>query len=83
MSAASLKAAVFGTWPMATKMPFTGSTVSAPVLTFFTLRPLTAPSATPSTLTGTLSHTGWIFGCEVARSAMILEARSESRRWTR
>jgi len=34
--------------------------------------PVTAPCVTPSTLTGTLSQTHSIFGCEVARSAMIL-----------
>ena len=65
---------------MATKMPFTGSTDSALVLRFFTFSPLTEPSFTPSTSTGTLSQTGTIFSCVVARSAMIFEARRESRR---
>ena len=36
-----------------------------------------------SIATGTLSHTHWIFSWDIARSAMIFEARSVSRRWIR
>ena len=52
MSTAPLNGAVFGTWPMATKMPFTGSTDSALVLTFFTFRPLTARDLAAYVATG-------------------------------
>src|SRR6202020_1254631 len=69
-----------GEWPIAMNAPPTGSTVSSPLLVFLTFRPHSLPSPTIST--GSLSHWNLILGLAAARSAMILEARSLSRRWT-
>ena len=48
--------------------------------TILTRSPLTAFCSTPSTASGIVSQTHRIFSCDVARSAIIFEARSVSRR---
>src|SRR5207249_6651812 len=69
-----------GSCPMATNTPVTGSTCSVPSFVFLTRRPVTFSS--PRTSTTSLSHRNVILGLANARSCMILEARSVSRRWT-
>ncbi len=65
---------------MATNMPVTASVEVSPV--FVSVR--TAPSnfSVPTRSWTTLFHLNSIFGLANARSCMIFEARSESRRWT-
>src|SRR5580692_353229 len=65
---------------MATNTPVTGSPCSVPSLVLRIRRPVTCP--VPRTSATSLSHKNVIFGFLNARSCMILEARSWSRRWT-
>src|SRR3984957_411112 len=74
------KSSLRGEWPIAMNAPPTGSTVSSPLLVFLTLRPHSLPSPTISI--GSLSHWNLILGLAAARSAMIFDARSLSRRCT-
>ena len=66
---------------MATNTPVTSSTLVSPVCTLRTRTPVTLPSS-PRISSTTLFHSTLIFGLLSARSAMILLARNESRRWT-
>ena len=65
---------------MATKTPVTGSTCSVPSLVLLIRRPVTLSG--PRTSATSLSHRNVILGLANARSCMIFEARSVSRRWT-
>jgi len=74
---------VLGWCPMATNSASIGCSVIAPVLWFLTLTAVTLRGdSAPSTSTTSESHRKWIFGFLNARSCMIFEARSVSRRWT-
>ena len=68
-----------GSCPIATKMPLTASVLSSPVLTLRSFSPVTRSS--PTTSVTSLSQANRIFGFAIARSCMIFEARSASRRW--
>ena len=81
MSSSPLNRSVFGWWPMATNSPVTGSTDDSPVTTSDTTRALRL--ASPSRSVTTVFHRNSIFGFANARSCMIFEARSVSRRWIR
>jgi len=65
------------------KTPAQAVTVSAFVFTFFNRTPVTLSCLGSSTSVTTESQIGLIFGWASVRSAMILEARSASRRCTR
>jgi hypothetical protein len=65
---------------MATKTPVTSSTRSSPVTVSRTARPATFSS--PRTSVTCVFHAKRIFSLAKARSCMILDARSESRRCT-
>jgi hypothetical protein len=69
--------------PMATKSPVTSSRDRSPVCTFCrTSAPLDL-AVVPTRSRTTLFQRNSIFGLALARSCMIFEARSSSRRWMR
>ena len=83
MFSTPLNGAVFGVWPMATKTHFDSSSRSAPVFRSRSFTARISPSASVRYSAIVLFQTGSIFGFASVRSAMIFEARSESRRWMR
>ena len=80
MSITPLNNAVLGTSPIAINTPAQSIVVSAPVTVSRTRTPVTSSFATSRISTTSLFHTGLIFGFASTRSAMIFDARSESRR---
>ena len=82
MSSVPRKSSVFGLWPMATNTPWAGYSVTSPVFWFSRRTAWTPPSREPRTSVTTLFHCQAILALAKARSCMIFEARSASRRWT-
>ena len=64
---------------MAIKTPDTFKSEIAPVLTFFNRRPVTSFRPTSRTASTTVSSTSSIFGFDLMRSDMILEALNSPR----
>ncbi len=69
-------------WPMAMKIPPQGTSLTSPVLTFFTIAPVTPFPGPPRTFSITLSRSHATFGLAFAWVCMTLLARSSARRWT-
>ena len=67
---------------MAMKMPPAATSRTLPVLTLRIRAPVSLVSLSPRIFSTTLSQSQAIFGFANARSCMIFEARSSSRRWT-
>jgi len=73
---------VFGTWPIAMKIPPQGTCFTSPVFTFFTIAPVTPFPGPPRTFSITLSSSQATFGLAFAWVCMALLARSSARRCT-
>ena len=71
---------MFGLWPIATKSASTGSSRFAPVFEVLA-RARRVTNSSPRTSSTAEFQTNSIFGFLSARSCMIFDARSSSRRW--
>ena len=83
MSSWPLKSFEFGSWPMATKTPPMGISLTSPVRVSRRRTPVTpglGSSPRISSMTALVMNS--IFGLRRARSSMIFDARNSSRRWT-
>ena len=81
MSIVPRKSFVLGSWPIAMKTPSVDARVVAPVFRFFSVTASTPPSFVPWISSIVLSRANPGFGFAMARSRMIFDARSVSRRW--
>ena len=70
---------VFGRWPIATNSPVTASVDCSPATVLVSPMPVTVSS--PKISVTREFQRNSIFGLAIARSCMIFEARSSSRRW--
>ena len=81
VSTAPAKAAVFGACPIAANIHLHGISESAPVFKFFTTTAEHLPSVPAFTSATAESHSTEIFGFSATLSAIIFDARNESRLW--
>jgi hypothetical protein len=82
MASAPARKPVFGWWPMATKMPSIACSLTCPLRVSRSLTPVTAGLSVPRISTTSAFQMKRILGFLRARSCMIFDARSASRRCT-